>query len=90
MTAYDLVARYGARLIGAIVYDSDDRPLRIQGVRLVKDGYCASGTWVNVQSPNLHPYLLDWEECRLSPDTFLPPHLLDQIAQVRWARRVRR
>lgn len=86
MTGYDLVARYGARLIGAIVYDSHDRPLRVQSVTLVRDGVCARGTWV-YEAPGIWPFLLDWEECRLHPDTFMPPHLLDQIAQVRWVRR---
>lgn len=86
MTAYELVARYGARLIGAIVYDHEDRPLRVESVALIKDGFCAWGTWVYA-NPGIWPVLLDWEECRLSPHTLLPPHLLDKIAQVRWARR---
>jgi len=88
MTGRELVKKYGQALIGAVVKDSFGVPLLVTEINpyLMR---AMSGVWL-IDFEEAFPCILSDETCRLFSLATPHPHLLDRVAQARWARRRQR
>jgi len=88
MTGRELVKLYGERLLGTVVMDERNRPLLVTKID-TRSVAAMRGIWVEPidRDSTINPCILYEEPCAL---LFLNlPHLLDRVAQARWARRQR-
>lgn len=85
MTGQELAKKYGKALIGAVVKDSFGVPLLVAEVNPYSMR-AMTGAWV-IDFEEAFPCVLSDETCHLVSLVTPHPHLLDRVAQARWARR---
>ena len=89
MKAWQLVHTHGRRLIGRTVVDEAGDQMVIEHVNLAHVASIAFGArptgWVAMTDWPVDKFLYAWEEVTLVE--IYPPHFLDRLAQIRWARR---